>query len=1727
MKKIYKILLAVFFVFSTGIVKADFVSVNTAQTAATKYLSFKGVTNSLTLVHTEYVGTTEMFYVFDIMGGGHIIISADDRMEPIRAYVPDENYIANSDNPGIAVWKYWHEKYFIDSIISTTQTTRKISEWDFFTSPSNNQSVPMITVGPLMNSIWSQSRSCENSIVVANTAASVPVGCVATSYGQIMNYYQHPYQGNGSSSYAEPANTNSTGVVTTASYGTLSTTHSSNQFDWDNMSQSTNATGTAGTFCTSGDDVAQLLYDLGVSFGMDYSPGSSGTNTGNARTDLVDHFGFDDDANYDLFTNYSTQNAWENMLQAELDASRPMVYRGRRTCGTSTCGHAWVCDGYDITGSAETFHFNWGWGGSQGWYACPMNQTVGSGSTTGSTSTSNYNLSNAVVRSLFPGTDLYNDPAIQSYSANTLTIRVRNDFGNGSESSDSRCNPYTVKFYASTNTTITEYDEYLTSYFDGNGLPGNGTYQTITRTIDPSNYPSIPAGNYYIGWIIDAEVDVWERDETNNKGNLSTTTTFGPSGCTSVIACNYDSNAGIDDGSCIYLSNPTFDLTAVTWDVEADWNCNFTSPSFVGIANYYTGGTGTCLGATVDWSVCGSTYSHYYAPTGIIYTGTYSNGVITGTMGIPGSGITGCFTLTAPSWTQPDLEITNESYLITLCFPPPCTTTPPVSVSGTTISYNVDVTNTGTANSSSTYLGYYLSANATVYTCCADYLLGSDYVSSLSIGASSTETATFDLSSSTYNSIPNGTYYIGAYADYLETEAEYSENNNDAAFQYYFLGMSSNYYQITIQRGCMDPLACNYDSTANIDDGNCTYLDNPTVNLTNGTWILDWDFGCDGSNGTSTMTFNANGTAAFPSGSTVDWSMCGDDYSHSYSSGTLYTGTYANGIISGTLLTSTGTTGCFTLSLQTFGCTDPLASNYNPAANTDDGSCCYDNFVTIIINTGGWGYEMDWNLTNSNGDTVASNCCVGNYLSYTDSMDVQSLCLPDDCYSMNMYDSYGDGWNGGTYEIWTTGGTTNTMIATGTALHMGNVPGPAGSDTIGIGTACVVPGCTDPTACNYNPAATVDDGSCNYSTTGSATVLSCSTYMWNSVLYITSGVFTQTFTANNGCDSIVTLNLTIGGVSGCTDSTACNYNPLATCDDGSCYGLLGCTDPLASNYNSNATCDDGSCIYPVSGCTDPIACNYDPTATVDDGSCTYLSSPAVDMTIGTWTLAWDWGCTGTSSTGTMTFNANGTAAIGIPFGATFVNWSMCGNTYSHSYTSGTIYTGTYTANGIISGTMVSPTGSTGCFTLTRVPVSGCTDPLACNYNPAATIDDGSCNYPTTGSFTVLSCSTYMWNSVLYITSGVFTQTFTANNGCDSIVTLNLTIGGVLGCTDPTACNYNPLATCDDGSCYGLLGCTDPLASNYNSNATCDDGSCQYICASPVPAGLSVTGLTHDRAKVNWLAANTSLCLVEMYRVQYRELGTFVWGTKTALGSGLCNFGLTTTSKMLWSLTPSTTYEYRAKAWYCSSSASTWSSISTFTTLDPCPNVLNFAVSTPLTTKAVFTWTAPSTPYSFVRIKLRVDSVGSAWFTAGGFGVMYPALTRSKNGLTPGESYRASSRTWCNPLGGAHKALTWTPFIYWIQPTNSSKIESDNSIENLTIYPNPSRDIFNVSFVSDEVQNLDISITNVVGEAIYTANLDQFVGQFTKEVSLATYPKGVYFLQITTDKGVITKKLTLQ
>jgi hypothetical protein len=127
-------------------------------------------------------------------------------------------------------------------------------------------------------------------------------------------------------------------------------------------------------------------------------------------------------------------------------------------------------------------------------------------------------------------------------------------------------------------------------------------------------------------------------------------------------------------------------------------------------------------------------------------------------------------------------------------------------------------------------------------------------------------------------------------------------------------------------------------------------------------------------------------------------------------------------------------------------------------------------------------------------------------------------------------------------------------------------------------------GCMDATANNYDPNATIDDGSCTY------TVLGC----------------TDSTAINFDPLANVDDGSCIASVLGCTDPVATNFDPLSNVDDGTCsYSntVLGCTDPLAFNYDPLANTDDGSCIAIVNGCTDPSAGNYDATANVDDGSC--------------------------------------------------------------------------------------------------------------------------------------------------------------------------------------------------------------------------------------------------------------------------------------------------------------------------------------------------------------------------------------------------------------------------------------------------------------------------------------------------------------------------------------------
>ena len=51
--------------------------------------------------------------------------------------------------------------------------------------------------------------------------------------------------------------------------------------------------------------------------------------------------------------------------------------------------------------------------------------------------------------------------------------------------------------------------------------------------------------------------------------------------------------------------------------------------------------------------------------------------------------------------------------------------------------------------------------------------------------------------------------------------------------------------------------------------------------------------------------------------------------------------------------------------------------------------------------------------------------------------------------------------------------------------------------------------------------------------------------------------------------------------------------------------------------------------------------------------------------------------------------------------------------------------------------------------------------------------------------------------------------------------------------------------------------------------------------------------------------------------------------------------------------------------------------------------------------------------------------------------------------------------------------------------------------------------------------------NVIGEELINENLEQFIGEYTKQINLSDNAKGIYFLEIETNDSVINKKLILQ
>lgn len=279
---------------------------------------------TLEVAYTAQTGSDNDFYVFNRQGGGFVIVSADERTaKPVLAYSYEGSFDADNIPPA--------QEDILSGYRQQIDYARKyldpVSEGLKNSSPAGT-----VIVEPLIKTKWNQVEPY-NKLCPTVDGRKTAAGCVACAMAQIMNYWHWPERGHGSHRNVLD--------------NTLYVDFNESVYDWCNMA----LTYTADSSQVKIDAVSKLMYDCGMSVDMDYP--INGTYSSLVPPALMAYFNYSSKARY--IPRNQTAN-WDSVIAAELDAGRPVFYRGVSENG----GHGFVCDGYDSEGY---FHFNIGWGG--------------------------------------------------------------------------------------------------------------------------------------------------------------------------------------------------------------------------------------------------------------------------------------------------------------------------------------------------------------------------------------------------------------------------------------------------------------------------------------------------------------------------------------------------------------------------------------------------------------------------------------------------------------------------------------------------------------------------------------------------------------------------------------------------------------------------------------------------------------------------------------------------------------------------------------------------------------------------------------------------------------------------------------------------------------------------------------------------------------------------------------------------------------------------------------------------------------------------------------------------------------------------------------------------------------------------------------------------------------------------------------------------------------------
>ena len=367
MKKLY--VLAVVLLASVLIAEAGQVNEQQAREKAKMFMTKRSLTRGVSALQRVYMPQNTPsamasvneapLYLFNLDGGGYVIVSGDDRTTEILGFSERGHIDVNKMPSNMKNWLNGYvkkiQKLPANAVPQQRATTRAAkADLQPKLKTTWGQDWPYNLHTPELFVKWDGNEATVNAAT----------GCIATAMAQLLNYYRYPDATlKGAESYSGVADvpvgfsdvSEDTVQVAWETEAMLAGT----PIDWANITDTYTQASTDAQI----EAVSRLMQWCGLAANMQYGMESS------ARTDsltyaLYETFGYEDV--YLLHQrNYDAQG-WIDVIYDVIAQEGPLLFGG--DCPDDNGAHQFILDGYRNVDGTDYFYVNWGWDGEDDGY---------------------------------------------------------------------------------------------------------------------------------------------------------------------------------------------------------------------------------------------------------------------------------------------------------------------------------------------------------------------------------------------------------------------------------------------------------------------------------------------------------------------------------------------------------------------------------------------------------------------------------------------------------------------------------------------------------------------------------------------------------------------------------------------------------------------------------------------------------------------------------------------------------------------------------------------------------------------------------------------------------------------------------------------------------------------------------------------------------------------------------------------------------------------------------------------------------------------------------------------------------------------------------------------------------------------------------------------------------------------------------------------------------------